>query len=159
MVVTTMLLGMVVAFAGYQPMSEGIRQRALREFVAYQLAVARQAQAKTGRARFRRMEAPGPQESKCAAVFRLPRGSRVEYSPDDTGFTVLLLPQTPFPFFPYNHLTSQPSYRADGTGQIRMIEVHDRNTACPADGPVVAQVSEEEIDRAQRLFDSLGDCP
>jgi hypothetical protein len=74
-------------------------------------------------------------------------------------FTVLLRARTAFPMFPYNYLTTQPSYRADSSGQIRMAAVHDRKTACPPDAPVVARVSEEEITRMQRLLEGSGECP
>jgi len=154
---TILLLGMVLAFAGYWPVGEGPRQESLRRFVAYQLAVAREEQARIGRARFRPIEADRPPQSTCPV--RLPAGARAEYTPDGSGFTVLMLPTTRFPFFPYNYLTSQPSYRADGKGKIRMIPVHDRSTACPANAPVVAQVSDAEIERMQRLLPGMGECP
>jgi len=155
--ITALLLGMGLAFAAYWPVGEGPRQQALRQFVAYQLAVAQEEQTRAGRARFRPIEATRPPQSACPV--RLPAGARVEYAPDESGFTVLMLPKTRFPFFPYNYLTSQPSYRADGTGKIRMIPVHDSSMACPADAPVVAQVSEEEVERARRLLAGMGECP
>ena len=156
-VITTFLTGMALCFAAYWPMGEGVRQKAFREFVAYQVAVGRQEQAKTGRVRYRRIEAQASGQTSCP--IRLPAGARVEYAPDTTGFTVLLSPKTRFPLFPYNYLTSQPSYRADGTGQIRMIEVHDRDTICPPDGPVVARVSEAEVEEIQKSLGGLDDCP
>jgi hypothetical protein len=48
-----------------------------------------------------------------------------------------------FPFFPYNYLLSQPSYRADETGQIRMIYVHNENKLCPENAPVVMNVKNQ----------------
>jgi hypothetical protein len=156
-VITTFLTGMALCFAAYWPVGEGVRQKVFREFVAYQVAVGRQEQAKTGRVRYRRIESQTSDRASCP--IRLPAGARVEYAPDMTGFTLLLPPKTRFPLFPYNYLTSQPSYRADGTGQIRMIEVHDRDTICPSDGPVVARVSEAEIEEMQKSLGGLGDCP
>ena len=156
-VITTFLTGMALCFAAYWPVGKGARQKVFREFVAYQVAVGRQEQTKTGRVRYRRIEAQTSDRTSCP--IRLPAGARVEYAPDMTGFTLLLPPKTRFPLFPYNYLTSQPSYRADGTGQIRMIEVHDRDTICPPDGPVVARVSEAEIEGMQQLLDGLDDCP
>ena len=44
-------------------------------------------------------------------------------------------------FFPYNYFVSCPSYRADETGQIRMVMVHQKDEKCPADAPIVIQVS------------------
>jgi hypothetical protein len=156
-VLTTMLLGLVVAFAGYAPVGEGPRQQALRQFVAYQLAAAREERARTGRAQFRPIDATRSPQSTCPV--RLPGGARVEYAPDGSGFTVLMPPRTRFPFFPYNYLTSQPSSRADATGKIRMVFVHDRDSACPPDGPVVAQVEEAEVARMQQLLAGMGECP
>jgi hypothetical protein len=68
---TVGLLGMVTAFATYWPAGEGPRQQALRQFVTYQLAEARRAEAKTGRARF-----PG----------RIHRGRRRARAPSRSGF-------------------------------------------------------------------------
>jgi hypothetical protein len=79
-----------------------------------------------------------------------PAGARIEYAPADTDFTALVFPQRPFPFFPDNYLTSQPSYQADGTGQMRVIEVHGRSTVCPPDVTVVARVSDAEVERMQQ---------
>lgn len=156
-VITTFLTGMALCFAAYWPMGEGVRQKVFREFVVYQVAVGRQEQAKTGRVRYRRIEAQTPSQTSCP--IHLPAGARVEYVPDTTSFTLLLPPKTRFPLFPYNYLTSQPSYRADGTGQIRMIEVHDPDTICPSDGPIVARLSEAEIEKMQQLLDGMDDCP
>jgi hypothetical protein len=154
---TTFLLGMAVAFAAYWPVGEERRQKAFREFVAHQIAVGRQEQAKTGRVGYPPIEREGPREARCPIP--LPAGARVEFSPDGTGFTALLPPKSPFPFFPYNYLTSQPSFRADGSGEIRMLEVHDRETVCPPEAPVVARVSEAEIERMRQLLEGVGDCP
>jgi hypothetical protein len=156
-VLTTFLTGMALCFVAYWPMGEGIRQKVFREFVAYQIAAGRQEQAKTGRVRYRRIESQTSGQTSCP--IRLPVGARVEYTADMAGFTLLLPPKTRFPLFPYNYLTSQPSYRADGTGQIRMIEVHDRDAICPSDGPVVARVSEAEIESMQQLLGGLDGCP
>ncbi len=154
---TAFLLGLVVAFVGYWPRPDGPRQQALREFVAYQLAVAREEQARTGRAQVRRIPGDRPAGSTCPV--RLPASASIEYAPDGSGFTLLMFPGTRFPFFPYNLLTTQPSTRADASEKIRMIAVHDRQTPCPPDAPVVAQVSEEEIARMQRQLPGMGDCP
>ncbi|HEX7550655.1 MAG TPA: hypothetical protein VF579_08785, partial [Candidatus Methylomirabilis sp.] len=139
------------SFAAYWPVGEEARQKAFRQFVAYQIAIGRREQARTGQVRYSPTEAGRSPETSCPIP--LPAGARVEYAPDGSGFTLLMFPKTPFPFFPYNYLTSQPSYRAGGTGQIRMIEVHGRNTVCPPDAPVVAQVSQEEIEGMQRLLE------
>jgi hypothetical protein len=109
---------------------------------------------------YRQYAPAGPEASRqTTCPVPLPAGARVEYASDGSGFTVFMLPKTAFPFFPYNYLTSQPSYRADGSGQIRMIEVHDRATACPPDAPVVAQVGEADIEKMRQLLAGVGECP
>jgi hypothetical protein len=153
---TVALLGLVVAFAGYSPMGEGRRREALRQFLVYQMALGREAQAQTGRLRFRRVGADA--DPSCRPPFRLPQGARIEYAPDGSGFTILMPPRARFPFFPYNYLTSQPSLRADSTGRIRMLEVHDRESVCPADAPVVAHVSDADVERMQRLLAGRPPC-
>jgi len=60
------------------------------------------------------------------------------------GFVAYRTP-TRMPFFPFNYLTSQPTYRADETGRIRMVRVHWTDQRCPPDAPVVLQISEAEI--------------
>jgi len=69
-----------------------------------------------------------------------------------------MLPKARFPFFPYNHLTSQPTYRADETGKIRMISVHHQDAVCPPDAPVVMQVTEQDIQEMLKRLDSHGNC-
>ena len=152
---TAALVGMGVAFTGYWPGSDAPRVQALRNFVAYELAVARRDQARTGQVKFRQIATA----TRGACPVRLPADAQVESAPDGTTFTVLLRARTASPMFPYNYLTTQPSYRADSSGQIRMVAVHDRETACPPDAPVVARVSEEEITRMQRLLEGSGECP
>jgi hypothetical protein len=154
---TTFLLGMAVSFATYWPVGEGVRQKGFREFVAHQIAVSQREQVRTGRVRHAATEAESARQTRCPIP--LPAGARIEFASDGAGFTALLPPKSRFPFFPYNYLTSQPSYRADGTGAIRMIEVHDRETVCPPDAPVVARVSEAEIERMRQLLEGVGDCP
>ena len=153
---TAALVGMGVAFTGYWPGSDAPRVQALRNFMAYELAVARRDQARTGQVKFRQIATALPGDT---CPVRLPADAQVEYAPDGTGFTVLLRARAAFPMFPYNYLTTQPSYRVDSGGLIRMVSVHDRETACPPDAPVVARVSEEEIARMQRLLEGSGECP
>ncbi len=65
------------------------------------------------------------------------------YGKDDESFTILVLPDK-LPPFPYNQLVSMPTFRADQTGQIRMLLVHNNFEECPADAPVVHVVDEKE---------------
>jgi hypothetical protein len=156
LMLTVFLLGLTVAFVGYWPRPDGPRQQALREFVAYQIAAAREAQARTGRAVFRPLEQNRSAGPTCPA--RLPAQATIEYAPDGSEFTVLMFPGTRFPLFPYNLLTTQPSTRADQSGKIRMAAVHDQHTACPPDAPVVAVVGEAEIARMQGLLAGMEGC-
>lgn len=142
-VVTLFLMGMAVAFVGYWPSfraAEG--ERRLRAFVAIQRAYARLEKSRTGSVRFRRLR-PGDDEEY---FFRY---VRVEYGADEKSFTAYVLPGH-FPFFPYNYLTSQPCYRGDESGQIRMIYVHRREERCPADAPVVFRVADLDLQEMLR---------
>lgn len=65
------------------------------------------------------------------------------YGKDDESFTILVLPDK-LPPFPYNQLVSMPTFRADQTGQIRMLLAHNNFQECPADAPVVHVVDETE---------------
>jgi hypothetical protein len=69
----------------------------------------------------------------------------VDFDPDDKHFTVYVLPYSKFPPWPYRIWTKQGSYRADETGQIRMIWVKRVDEICPADAPIVIKVDEEDI--------------
>lgn len=68
---------------------------------------------------------------------------KFSYGKDDESFTILVVPDK-LPPFPYNQLVSMPTFRADQTGQIRMLLVHDNYEECPADAPVVHVVDEKE---------------
>lgn len=151
------LVGMAAAFLGYWPGGEGPRLQELRQFVAYQLASAREAQARTGQPRFPPITATRREASQCP--IRLPRAAETVYAADGRSFTVLVPPRVRFPFFPYNYLTSQPAYRADASGRIRSAPVHDALTPCPPDAPVVFEVGEEEVTRMQRLLPGFAPCP
>ena len=70
---------------------------------------------------------------------------RVDFDPDDKHFTIFVLPYSKFPPWPYRLWTTQSSYRADETGQIRMIWVKRIDETCPSNGPIVMKVDEEDI--------------
>jgi hypothetical protein len=156
LVVLSLFLGSLpIAFFGYYPWDSSGTE-SLKKYVTYQLALGRLEQARTGQAKFRRIEEQALQTTGCGD--RLRGGTRVEYDPSETGFTVLMLPKARFPFFPYNHLTSQPTYRADEAGKIRMISVHHQDAVCPPDAPVVMQVTEQDIQEMLKRLDSHGNC-
>lgn len=77
----------------------------------------------------------------------------IEDSRDGKGFTIYMLPLF-LPSFPYNYLISrsQPTYRADETGKIRMMHVSKKDMRCTPDAPVVMQIKEEDI---QGALDSI----
>jgi hypothetical protein len=142
--ITLFLMGMSAAFVGYWPgIDQNRRERALVEFIASETARMRL----DGESK----EIPSftPGDGDIVDEFFDPSRDVVDVirSEDGEGFVVYVLPGR-FPFFPYNYLTSQPSYRGDETGEIRMIRVHDSDRRCPADAPVVLKVTEEDIKKA-----------
>ncbi len=66
-------------------------------------------------------------------------------SPGKPNRTSQVLPYSEFPPWPYGHWTKQGSYRADETGQIRMIWAKRADEVCPADAPIVMKVEEKDI--------------
>jgi len=145
MLVTLFLMGMAAAFVGYWPgIDQNRRERALVEYMASKMAYIRLSEG----------DADGvvpsvPPEGPLTDRFFDHYGDIVKVVSDEggEGFIVYVLPGE-FPFFPYNYLTAQPSYRGDETGDIRMIYVHHSDRLCPEDAPVVLTVNDEDIERA-----------
>lgn len=146
--VTLFLMGMSVAFVGYWPgIDQSRRERALVEYLAFETARIRLNHGSEGSPSFAPTDGDIVDE-----FFDLSRDVVVvTHDEDGERFVVYVLPGR-FPFFPYNYLTSQPSYRGDETGEIRMIRIHDSNSRCPADAPVVLKVTEDDIERALELL-------
>jgi len=150
-VVTLFLMGMAAAFFDYWPSAPRGVERGLRTFVAYQLAYGNLEKTRTGSIRFHRLGADDELSREFARYFFWgpaspgPQALQVEYGPEERRFTVFVQPFSGFPFFPYNYLTSQLSYRGDETGQIRMASVHHRDARCPADAPVVIRVNDQAL--------------
>jgi hypothetical protein len=148
--ITVFLTGMAVAFVGFWPeIGQASRERELKDLVAHRMAYARWVAEKEG------AEVPSSvlDEIKTIRDFNPPDSRvRIEYSQDRKHFTVYMLPIQRMPFFPFNYLTSLPSYRADETGRIRMIHVNREDHLCPEDAPVVMKVGPEDIDRVMRLY-------
>jgi len=143
--ITVFLMGMTAAFVGYWPgIDQSRRERALVEYMAHEMARIR-LDVDGGETT---SHVPLPGDDVIDEYFDVSRDV-VEITRDERGegFIVYVLPGR-FPFFPYNYLTSQPSYRGDETGEIRMIRVHDSEHLCPADAPVVLKVTEDEIEKA-----------
>lgn len=129
--ITFFLVGMAVAFVGYWPeIGHERREKNLKEFITRQIA-------------YRQLD-----KSKKDELF----GGLVEIFEDKELFTTYMLPSERFPLFPYNYLTTQSSYRADETGQIRMIRVHKKEHLCPADAPVVMKIGKKDIQRVLNDF-------
>lgn len=144
---TVFLAGMALAFVGYWPERRDTRRvQQLKEFLIYQLASTQGKKAGISAPAADRLT---PDESQAVLNDFFGETQHIRFESDDEGqhFTIYMLPVSRFPFFPYNYLTSQPSYRADDTGQIRMARVHAKEALCPVDAPVVWQV--------QSLFDTL----
>jgi len=138
------LMGSAVVFVGYWPdLHQSYQVNALKRLIAFEIAYGRTAKERTGETRFYKVR-PGDGNEYAQAVLR--RGNvSVNFDSDDKHFTVFVLPYSKFPPWPYRHWTKQGSYRADETGQIRMIWVQRSDEVCPADAPVVMKVDEEDI--------------
>ncbi len=154
--VTLLLMGMPLASMN-EPVVRYFLARIVPEFVAYQLAYAEFTETRTGDRRFHTIQRDDPEF--CDFFRRACRGSQidVEYGTDGKSFTVYVVPDHKFQFFPYNYLTSHPSFRADETGQIRMMYVRNRER-CPPDAPVVMKVDESSVQyykRKTKTFASL----
>ena len=54
------------------------------------------------------------------------------------------------PVFPYNFLTSLPSFYTDQTGQLRRIRVHWDEVRCPPDAPVYYRVTPDDANAGVR---------
>ena len=143
MIIMVFLVGLSIVFTGslvreykYQDLEEN-----LKNFVSYQMAYAREQKAQTGHSRF--------DKSAREVYFKAYPHARVEYSPDNEKFTVVVPPEY-VPVFPYNYMTAMPSYRSDETGQIRMIRVRSKNHLCPADAPVIMKIDAQDLQQLQR---------
>jgi hypothetical protein len=149
--VTIFLVGLSMVFFGYYPsFGQADRESNLKDFVAYKLAYARWEINNNGKTSYRALP-----EEKNYNFKRFPSSSsfvQIEYSKDGKHFTVYMLPYKLFPF-PYNYFTSQPSYRVDETGQIRMVMVHKIDKKCPSDAPMVMQVSELDVKKMLRKIE------
>ena len=143
-VVALFLMTTAVVFVGYWPdLHQGGQVRSLKRLLAFEIAYGRTEKEQTGETRFSRIK-PGNENEYARALLR--HGNvRVNFDPDDKHFTVYVLPYSKFPPWPYRHWTEQGSYRADETGQIRMIWAKRADEICPADAPVVMKVEEEDI--------------
>ena len=143
MIITVFLVGLSIVFTGSLVREYKYRnlEEALQNFVSYQIAYAREHKAQTGRSGF-------DKAARDVYLKAYPH-ARVEYSPDDQKFTVVVPPED-VPVFPYNYMTAIPSYRADETGRIRMIRVRSKNHLCPADAPVIMQVEAQDFKKTQR---------
>jgi hypothetical protein len=144
-VVALYLMGSAVVFVNYWP---DIYQRGqvsqLKRLLASEIAYGRAQKEQTGETRFYSIK-PGDDSEWYTRELLRHGNVRVDFNPDEKHFTVYLLPYSKFPPWPYRFWTKQNSYRADETGQIRMILVQRRDEVCPADAPVVMKVEEEDI--------------
>ena len=122
-------------------------EQMLKDFVAYQSAYAKIEKEKTGIERFHRITKNNPAPDYIDEFVYGRYKVQIEYGEGDKSFTVHVLPSY-LPPFPYNHMTSRPSYLGDETGRIRMIRVHDKEQLCPADAPVVMKAEPEDIEKA-----------
>jgi hypothetical protein len=144
-VIAVFLTGSAFAFIGYWPgIQEHFQVLTLRRFLAEEIAYGRAQLKQFGQTRFRAI-GDGKESDNWGERLARDKNVRIEFSPDRSHFTVLLLPSSRFPFWPYSLFTTQGSYRADEIGQIRMIRVHREDEVCPPDAPVIRQVTENEV--------------
>ena len=142
------LMGRALVFVNYWPEPY---QRAhityLKKLLASEIAYGRTQRQQTGGTRFYRIKPDYDSERYIQELLR--HGNvRVDFSPDEKHFTFHVLPYSKFPPWPYPFWTKQGSYRADETGQIRMVWVRRSDEACPGDAAVVMKVEEEDIHEA-----------
>jgi len=151
--ITLFLMGQAFAFVGHWPSYAGREKlQQFQRFVAHQLAYAERQESRTGIRQYRKTMG---EELRQSSFYALANPSfRIDYGPEERSFTAYLIPGG-FPFFPYNYLTSQPSYRADQSGQIRMVQVHWKDTLCPSDAPIVMSIGQEEIKAARQRLEAL----
>ena len=151
--ITLFLMGQAFAFVGYWPTYAGREKlQQFQRFVAHQLAYAERQESQSGIRQYRKMTGEELRQSPFRALAS--PSFRIDYGPGERSFTAYLIPGG-FPFFPYNYLTSQPSYRADQSGQIRMVQVHWKDTLCPSDAPIVMSIGQEEIKAARQRLEAL----
>lgn len=146
------LVGMTAAFLNPYSYIDYLKEDRLKNFVAYQLAYAQLEKEKTGDIKFHHIT------DESAAPYGIGEfvtdgryNVKIEFKDADKHFTALVPPLF-MPIFPYNYMTSAPSYRADESGQIRMVRVRHRNQLCPPDAPVVMKVSAGEIAAARQTI-------
>lgn len=149
-------LGMGMAFqSSFVGFGESYSLDDLKEVVAYQIAYAQLAEQETGKAQFHRPSDPASYIGKFGKEYSPDRFFHPQVKFDDLneGFTVYL--PALLPFFPYNYLTSAPTYYGDETGKIRMIRVHDSSQYCPADAPIVQSLTSEDIaKKTEEIFEA-----
>jgi len=142
-VVTVFLAGLSFVFQStlHSEYKYRTMESELKEFVRYQIAYAHEHKTATGRSRF--------DEAAQNLYLKAFPNTRVEYSLDGNHFTVGMPPDY-LPVFPYNYLTAVPSYRADETGQIRMIRAKRKGQLCPADAPVIMKIDVQDLQKENR---------
>lgn len=156
-VIALFLMGQAIAFVGYWPGYAGReRLQAFHRFVAHQLAYAKRQESRTGIRQYQQLRGKELREYLFSTLDS--PAFRIDYGPGGGSFTAHLVPRR-FPFFPYNYLTSLPSYRADQSGQIRMVQVHWPDSLCPPDAPVVMSVSQEDIKTARERLEAVEPDP
>jgi hypothetical protein len=150
-VVATLLMESAVVFVGYWPdLYQGSQVSNLKRVLAFEIAFGRTKKEQTGETRFYRINRTDENVWYIQELLRHDN-VRVDFDREDKHFTVYLLPYSKFPPWPYRHWTKQGSYRADETGQIRMIWAKRADEVCPADAAVVMKVTEEDIREMMKM--------
>lgn len=163
--VSAFLSGLGVTSAG-NPIKQRDGEKAgenFKEYIAYNIAYSQILKEKTGEAGFKGItKTPSflfrkitEKTSTYLAISNSTgisgSGIEIEYNPDMNKFVAYRLPFHDFPVFPFNYFNSQPSFRSDESGKIRMIFAHNSKEKCPANAPVVMKVSKDDIEKVKPM--------
>lgn len=146
--------GLGVAFVGWWPPDFYVEAN-LKRMLALQMVQAQQAQASPEGVRYQPLVlAEGRwtlDEHSFAYLGPLVRTYAMEFrlGPEGRSYQVWAWPRT-MPMFPYNFLTSLPSFYSDQTGQLRQIRVHWAGVRCPSDAPVYYRVTPNDVNAGSR---------
>lgn len=155
--IAVFIAGFPVAFVGYWPLAH-LLERDLKQLVAYELVKGKERQDVAGNPHYEDPTRNSTGSGRPTLEFQNFSFGRTRYYEVDfsigagtRSFEIWVWPKG-FPFFPYNYLTSQPSFYADNSGQIRMIRARNTSERCPTDAPVYYRITPEDLSRIKELI-------
>ena len=145
--------GLGLAFVGWWPRDFAV-ERDLKLLVALQMVQAQQARPSPEGPRY---QPPVLEEGNWVLgerhlMYLRPLGqygAEFRLGPGGRSYQVWAWPRN-MPVFPYNFLTSMPSFYSDQTGQLRQIRVHWAGVRCPPDAPVYYRVTPDDVKAESR---------